>query len=100
MAMMTLTALTTSMVSPQKCMYPHRSTYESICLTIMVTSELRIANTSVIATQKRTMRDPRKFARRKRVVRKTQARAIPRLRNSSLVITSSVSQLLYSWHTV
>ena len=28
---------------------------------------------------------------------KTQARAIPRLRNSSFVITSSVSQLLYSW---
>ena len=43
------------------------------------------------------MRDPRKFARRRRVVMKTQARAIPRLRNSSFVITSSVSQLLYSW---
>ena len=57
------------------------------------------ANTSVIATQKRTMREPRKFARRRRVVMKTQARAIPRLRNSSFVITSSVSQLLYSCHS-
>ena len=45
------------------------------------------------------MREPVKFARRARVVRKTQARAIPRLRNSSFVITSSVSQLLYSCHS-
>ena len=55
------------------------------------------AYTSVIATQNSTMIDPRKFARRRRVVMKTQAIAIPRLRKSSFVITSSVSQLLYSW---
>ena len=53
--------------------------------------------TRVTATQTRTMTEPRKFARRRSVVAKTQAKAIPRFLSSSLVITSSVSQLLYSF---
>ena len=43
------------------------------------------------------MTEPRKLARRSRVVRKTQAKAIPKFLTSSRTITSSVSQLLYSW---
>ena len=43
------------------------------------------------------MTEPRKLARRRRVVTKTQAKAIPRFLSSSRVITSSVSQLLYSF---
>ena len=53
--------------------------------------------TKVTATQRSTMTEPRKLARRSRVVRKTQAKAIPKFLTSSRTITSSVSQLLYSW---
>ena len=42
------------------------------------------------------MIDPRRFASRISVVTNTHASAIPRFRKSSFVITSSVSQLLYS----
>ena len=77
MAMITLTALTTSMLMSQLCMNPHRST------------RLR-------ATVPRTRMAPRMSARRRRVVRKTQASARPRFLKSSLVMTSSVSQLEYS----
>ena len=53
-------------------------------------------STRLRATVPSTRTEPRRSARRMRVVRKTAARAIPRFLKSSLVITSSVSQLEYS----